>query len=69
MDATILHAEVSTKNRARQRDPGDAFDAEGKSVVLRDEGMCMIPGNRGVVARTGDPGVGKGKPSPKGRPP
>jgi transposase, IS5 family len=38
VDATIVHAPSSTKNREQKRDPRDASDAEGEAVVLRHEG-------------------------------
>jgi IS5 family transposase len=40
VDATILHAPSSTKNREQQRDPEIAPDEERKSVVLRHESPC-----------------------------
>ncbi len=39
VDATIIHAPASTKNRDQQRDP-DASDAQGQGLVLRHEGAC-----------------------------
>ena len=38
VDATIIHAPCSTKNREQKRAPGDAPDEERQAVVLRDEG-------------------------------
>jgi IS5 family transposase len=40
VDATILHAPTSTKNREQQRDPEMHQTKKGKAVVLRDEGPC-----------------------------
>jgi len=38
VDATIIHAPSSTKNRSGERDPEMQSDAQGKAVVLRAEG-------------------------------
>ena len=38
VDATIIEAPPSTKNRAGERGPGDAPDQEGEPVAFRDEG-------------------------------
>ena len=38
VDASIIEAPSSTKNRARERDPRDAPDQEGQQVELRYEG-------------------------------
>ena len=38
VDASIITAPSSTKNRKGERGPGDAPDEEGQPVVLRDEG-------------------------------
>jgi transposase, IS5 family len=38
VDATILHARTSTKNREQQRDPEMHQTKKGKQMVLRDEG-------------------------------
>ncbi len=37
VDATILHAPSSTKNRGQKRDPAMHPNEEGQAVVLRDE--------------------------------
>jgi IS5 family transposase len=38
VDATIISAPSSTKNRTTERDPGDASDQEREAGVLRHEG-------------------------------
>ena len=38
VDASIIEAPSSTKNRARGAGPGDASDEEGEPVAFRDEG-------------------------------
>ena len=38
VDATIIHAPSSTKNRSGERDPEMPSDAQGKAMVLRVEG-------------------------------
>ena len=38
VDATIIDAPCSTKNRERKRDRRDAPNQEGEGVVFRDEG-------------------------------
>src|SRR2546426_11819016 len=38
VDATILHAPTSTKNREQQRDPEMHQTKKGQTMVLRDEG-------------------------------
>ena len=40
VDATILHAPTSTKNRETAARSGDAPDQERQPVVFRDEGPC-----------------------------
>ena len=39
VDATILHAPTSTKNREQQRDP-EMHQTKKGNMVLRDEGPC-----------------------------
>ena len=38
VDATLIAAPSSTKNKEGQARPGDAFEQKGQSVALRDEG-------------------------------
>ena len=49
VDATIIHAPSSTKNRKRRARPGDAPDTEGQAVVLRVEGAYRRGRKEGIV--------------------
>jgi IS5 family transposase len=40
VDATILHAPASTKNREQQRDPEMHRTKKGNQMVLRDASAC-----------------------------
>ena len=40
VDATIIDAPSSTKNKAGARDPGDVVHQEGQRLVFRHEGAC-----------------------------
>lgn len=44
VDATLIHAPSSTKNRERARDPGDAPDEEGKAMVFVHVGADVASG-------------------------
>jgi transposase, IS5 family len=63
VDATIISAPSSTKNARGERDPGDASDAQGEAVVLRDEGA-----RRGRQQEEAD-SLGDGDGGPCGRQP
>ena len=56
VDATILDAPASTKNRAQGARPGDASGEEGQSVVLRDEGAHRGGCGHGAGAQRRDDG-------------
>ena len=70
VDATIIAAAPSTKNKAKERDPRDAPDQEGQRVALRHEGAHR----RGPGQRAGPHGGGHGGqrgrcgPSPRAAP-
>ena len=61
VDATVIHAPSSTKNREQQRDPGDAPDTEGQTLVLRHESA------RGSGQQDEDDPLGGGNRGQRGR--